>query len=100
MDKHLTRRGMGLIFGGLGIASARAQTRKPGTAIHQEVDFKAAPQRMPTVVNGNAYIPTSGISYYVPDGSTSSLCSLDSPCSGLVVYCYQTTTACNGSWQQ
>jgi len=46
MDKHLTRRGLGLIFSGLGVVSARAQTRKPGTAIHQEVDFKASPQRI------------------------------------------------------
>jgi activator of HSP90 ATPase len=46
MDKHLTRRGLGLVFGGLGVVSARAQTRKPGTTIHQEVDFKASPQRI------------------------------------------------------
>jgi activator of HSP90 ATPase len=46
MDEHLTRRGLGLILGGLGFVPARAQTRKAGTAIHQEVDFKAAPQRI------------------------------------------------------
>jgi len=46
MDKKITRRRMSLILGGLGIASAHAQTSKPGISIHQEVDFKATPERL------------------------------------------------------
>ena len=37
---------MGLMVGGLGVASAHGQTNKPGTTIHQEVDFKATPARL------------------------------------------------------
>src|SRR5580700_7211593 len=51
MDKNVTRRQIGLILGVLGVGSAatttsNAQQGKPGTAIHQEVDFKAAPARV------------------------------------------------------
>lgn len=46
MDKQITRRRLSLILGSLGTATAHAQTAKPGTSIHQEVDFKAAPERI------------------------------------------------------
>jgi activator of HSP90 ATPase len=46
MDKKVTRRDMSLILGGLGIASAHAQSNKPSTTIHQEVDFQATPARI------------------------------------------------------
>ena len=42
----LSRRHVNLILGGLCAASAQAQTEKPGTTIHQEVDFKATPARI------------------------------------------------------
>jgi hypothetical protein len=51
---------------------------------------------LPTVVNGNAYIPT----YSIAGVSTDTACTAASPCSGLLVYCGTGTTACNGSWQQ
>jgi activator of HSP90 ATPase len=44
--EHISRRHLTLIFGGLCAASAPAQTQKPGTAIHQEVDFKTTPARI------------------------------------------------------
>jgi activator of HSP90 ATPase len=44
---NMSRRRLGLILGGLGVAgSAQAQNQKPGTTIHQEVDFKATPARI------------------------------------------------------
>jgi activator of HSP90 ATPase len=46
MGQKITRRQMSLIAGGLGVAPARAQTNRPGTSIHQEVDFKAMPARI------------------------------------------------------
>ena len=46
MNEKMTRRHVGLVLGSLGIASAYAQTKKPGTAIHQEFDFKATPARI------------------------------------------------------
>jgi activator of HSP90 ATPase len=45
VDK-ITRRQIGLVVGGLASASAYAQSQKHGTAIHQEVDFKAPPARI------------------------------------------------------
>jgi len=42
----ISRRRVSLILGGLYAASAGAQTEKPGTTIHQEVDFKATPARI------------------------------------------------------
>lgn len=42
----LSRRQLGLVLGGLGAASAQAQTQRPSTTIHQEVDFKATPTRI------------------------------------------------------
>ncbi len=45
MDK-ITRRQIGLMLGGLAAVSARGQTQKHGTTIHQEVDFKAPPARI------------------------------------------------------
>ena len=42
----ISRRQIGLILGGLAATSAQAQTQKPGTAIHQEVDFKTTPARI------------------------------------------------------
>jgi activator of HSP90 ATPase len=44
--ENISRRQLTLILGGLCAASARAQTQKPGTAIHQEVDFKTTPARI------------------------------------------------------
>jgi activator of HSP90 ATPase len=37
---------MALFFGGLAAASAQDQAPKPGTAIHQEVDYKVPPARI------------------------------------------------------
>jgi activator of HSP90 ATPase len=45
MEK-VSRRHLPLILGGLGVASAWAQSPKHGTTIHQEVDFNAAPARI------------------------------------------------------
>ena len=45
MDQ-ITRRQIGLILGGLAAVSARGQTQKHGTTIHQEVDFKAPAARI------------------------------------------------------
>jgi activator of HSP90 ATPase len=44
--ENISRRQVTLILGGLCAASAQAQTQKPGTAIHQEVDFKTTPARL------------------------------------------------------
>lgn len=44
MDKKITRRQLSLIVGG--VVSAHAETKKPSTTIHQEVDFKATPSRI------------------------------------------------------
>jgi activator of HSP90 ATPase len=44
--ESISRRQLTLILGGFCAASAQAQTPKPGTAIHQEVDFKTAPARI------------------------------------------------------
>jgi activator of HSP90 ATPase len=46
MNKNMTRRHMSLVVGSLGVCSAQGQTNKPGTTIHQEIDFKAAPARI------------------------------------------------------
>jgi activator of HSP90 ATPase len=46
MHQKITRRQMGLIAAGLGATSASAQTNKPGTAIHQEIDFPATQARI------------------------------------------------------
>jgi activator of HSP90 ATPase len=43
---NVTRRQLALIFGSFATASARAQTPKPGTTIHQEVDYQAPPARI------------------------------------------------------
>jgi len=51
---------------------------------------------LPTIVNGNAYIPT----YSITSSSTDTACTAAAPCSGIVVYCGTGTTACDGSWQQ
>jgi activator of HSP90 ATPase len=44
--EHISRRQVTLILSGLCAASAQAQTQKPSTAIHQEVDFKTTPARI------------------------------------------------------
>jgi activator of HSP90 ATPase len=46
MNEKITRRQIGLILGSVGVALAQAQTKKPSTTIHQEVDFKATPARI------------------------------------------------------
>jgi activator of HSP90 ATPase len=46
IDQSVTRRRMGLILGSLGIAPVRAQTQKPGTTIHFDVDYKTTPERI------------------------------------------------------
>jgi activator of HSP90 ATPase len=45
MENKMNRRKMGLLLGGLGIASAQAQEKKPGT-IHFDVDYKAKAERI------------------------------------------------------
>jgi activator of HSP90 ATPase len=44
--KQLTRRNVGLIFGGLAAASARAEPGKAATSLHQDVDLPASPERV------------------------------------------------------
>ena len=46
MNKYITRRNMSVVLGSLGVCSAQAQTEKPGTTIHQEIDFKTTPARI------------------------------------------------------
>ena len=46
MKATATRRQAILLFGGAAGAASQAQTGKPGTRIHQEVDFPAAPARI------------------------------------------------------
>jgi activator of HSP90 ATPase len=46
MDEKVTRRRMSLVLGALGVALAEGQTIKPGTSIHQTVDFKATAARI------------------------------------------------------
>jgi len=46
MNQKVTRRQMSFLLGGLGAASAHAQTNKPGAAIHQEIDFNVPPARI------------------------------------------------------
>jgi activator of HSP90 ATPase len=46
MSENVTRRHMSFILGGIAAVSARAQTNKSGTRIHQEVDFKVTPARI------------------------------------------------------
>jgi activator of HSP90 ATPase len=46
MEVRMTRRRMGMIIGAAGTTVAWAQNARPGTAIHQELDFKAAPARI------------------------------------------------------
>ena len=56
----------------------------------------AATYGLPTIVNGDVYIPTYSITY----STANPTCTYGAPCSGLVVYCGTGTTACNGDWQQ
>ena len=42
----MTRRQLTLLAGGIGLAPVVAQTAKPGTTIHQEIDFTATPARI------------------------------------------------------
>jgi activator of HSP90 ATPase len=46
IDQLVTRRGLSLILGSLGIASAQAQPQKPGPTIHFDVDYKTTPERI------------------------------------------------------
>lgn len=46
MSQKITRREISLIAAGLGAVSASAQSGKPGTSIHQEVDFPTTPARI------------------------------------------------------
>lgn len=42
----MTRRKLIVLAGGIGLAPAVAQTTKPGTTIHREIDFAVAPARI------------------------------------------------------
>lgn len=44
--QDMTRRQISLVLGGIGLVPALAQTAKPGTAIHQEIDFRTTPGRI------------------------------------------------------
>lgn len=44
--EYVSRRRVSLLLGGLAVAPAHAQSKKPGTTIHQEVDFPAPPARI------------------------------------------------------
>jgi activator of HSP90 ATPase len=46
LDEKVTRRRMSLILGCLGAVPAHAQTKKAGTTIYQEIDFKTTPARI------------------------------------------------------
>lgn len=46
MNENLTRRHMSLILGVLAVRPAQAQTKKPATAIHQEIDYNTNPARL------------------------------------------------------
>ncbi len=46
MNQKITRRGTALILGSIGAAAVHAQRKGPGAAVHQELDFKAAPARI------------------------------------------------------
>jgi len=46
MNAQITRRGAAWIAGGIAAASLHAQGNAPRTAVHQEIDFKAAPARI------------------------------------------------------
>jgi activator of HSP90 ATPase len=46
MNENLTRRHLSLILGILAARPGQAQTKKTSTAIHQEIDFNAKPQRL------------------------------------------------------
>jgi activator of HSP90 ATPase len=46
MDNPITRRRISLILGGLGIAPVQAQTQKPGSTIHFDVDYKTTPEKI------------------------------------------------------
>jgi activator of HSP90 ATPase len=43
---QFTRRNVAYIFGALTAASAQAETGKPGTSLHQEIDLRASPERL------------------------------------------------------
>ena len=46
MDNHVTRRRLGWMLGGFGIASAHTQAQSPGATIHFDVDYKTTAQRI------------------------------------------------------
>jgi activator of HSP90 ATPase len=46
MTNKMTRRHMSVILAGFGAAAAHAQTKTPGTTIHQEIDYKTTPERI------------------------------------------------------
>ena len=46
MTAPVTRRRMGFLLGGVGLATANAQPKQSASAIHQEIDFKAAAARV------------------------------------------------------
>jgi activator of HSP90 ATPase len=50
MNENLSRRRLSLIFGILAARPAQAQTKKTSTAIHQEIDFNAKPERLYAVL--------------------------------------------------
>jgi activator of HSP90 ATPase len=46
MNETMSRRRISLVLAGLSTATGHAQTRKAGTTIHQEIDFKTTPARL------------------------------------------------------
>jgi hypothetical protein len=46
MEEKVTRRGVALMLGSLGLSPAQAQTQKAGASIRREADFKTTPRRI------------------------------------------------------
>lgn len=46
VDPRITRRSIAWVLGGLAMAPVRAQTQKPGTTIHFDIDYKTTPDRI------------------------------------------------------
>ena len=46
IDQPVTRRRVGLLLGSLAMVPVQAQTQKPGTTIHFDIDYKTTPDRI------------------------------------------------------